>query len=74
MRHNLHSELENFICHSDPIKIPDTEFIWERMPHVPDTGKFKYIIDIDGDSTSWTRLPNILITESVPLKVDSGFV
>ena len=35
--------------------------------------QYKYVLDIDGNSVSWTRLPYIMVGGSVPLKPDSEF-
>lgn len=35
--------------------------------------KYKYILDIDGNSVSWTRLPFIMIGGAVPLRPESEF-
>ena len=34
---------------------------------------YKYILDIDGNSASWTRLPYIMGGGSVALKVESNY-
>jgi hypothetical protein len=35
--------------------------------------QYKYQLDIDGRSVSWTRLPYIMVQGSVPIKADSEF-
>lgn len=42
--------------------------------HLGDSTNHKYILDIYGNTESWTRLPFIMLSGSVPLKVDSPYV
>ena len=54
--------IPNYIHSIKPFQIDITE-----------TLQFKYLLDIDGNSVSWTRLPFIMAAGSVALKVDSDF-
>ena len=38
-----------------------------------DTTEFKYILDVYGNTESWTRLPFYMLSGSVPLKIDSPY-
>jgi hypothetical protein len=35
--------------------------------------KYKYTIDIDGHIGSWGRIPNMLLSDSVPILIESNY-
>ena len=67
-------EIKSFACTCNQADMPDVKInsVIGATP-MEKTLDYKYILDVDGNSVSWTRLPYIMAGGSVALKVDSNY-
>lgn len=71
--YEIQEQIESFACTCNKEDMPDIDIISFPKVTLESTMRYKYILDIDGNTASWTRLPLIMAGGSVPLKIESQF-